>query len=168
MPVAAADVLVSTPNGGIALSLSSKTAPRDDAKQVTHPNGTLMIVLSATFMQLLDVSIVNVAIPSVQRELHASYAAIQFVVAGYQLAFASGLITAARLGDIFGRKKLFVIGMIGFTAASVVCGAAPTAGVLIAGRVLLGLMSGIMFPQVLSIIQVTFAPQDRGRALGLL
>ncbi|HLG92936.1 MAG TPA: MFS transporter, partial [Acidimicrobiales bacterium] len=125
-------------------------------------------MLTATFMQLVDVSIVNVAIPSIQRDLHASYAAIQFVVAGYQMAFAASLVTAARLGDIFGRRRLFLIGMAGFTAASALCAAAPSAQVLVAGRVLLGLMSGVMFPQVLSVIQVVFPAEGRARAFAVL
>ncbi len=134
----------------------------------TQPFVVLAIVVTATFMQLVDVSIVNVAIPSIQRQLHASYAAVQLVVAGYQLGFACTLITGARLGDIYGRKRLFIIGMIGFTSASVLCGAAPNPGTLVLARVLLGVMSGLMFPQVLSIIQVTFAPEDRGRALAVV
>jgi EmrB/QacA subfamily drug resistance transporter len=117
-------------------------------------------------MQIVDVSIVNVAIPSIQRQLGASYAAMQLVLACYQLGYACVLITAARLGDIHGRKRLFLIGVGGFTVASVICGAAPTAGFLIAGRVAQGLMAGVMTPQVLSVIQVNFPPAERGRAFG--
>jgi MFS family permease len=73
----------------------------------------LAVVLTAGFMQLVDISIVNVAIPSIQRDLDATYAQIQWVLAGYQLAFAVMLITGGRLGDIFGRKRLFMIGMAG-------------------------------------------------------
>lgn len=132
-----------------------------------HPFATLAVVLPATFMQLVDVSIVNVGIPSIQRELGASNAQIQLILAGYQLAFACTLITAARMGDIFGRKKLFLTGMVGFTVASALCGAAPSATVLVIARVLQGLMSGLMFPQVLSVIQVTFPPRERGKAFGI-
>ncbi len=132
-----------------------------------HPMLILAIVLSATFMQLVDVSIVNVAIPSIQRELHASYASVQLVLVLYQLSFATTLITGARLGDIFGRRRLFLIGMVGFTLASMACGAAPTPGVLVAARFVQGLASGLMFPQVLSVIQVTFEPAERGRAFGI-
>jgi len=117
-------------------------------------------------MQVVDVSIVNVAIPSIQRQLGASYAQVQLVIACYQLAYACVLITAARLGDIHGRRRLFLIGMGGFTLASILCGAAPTPGFLIAARTLQGLMSGLMMPQVLSVIQVTFPPEERGRAFG--
>jgi EmrB/QacA subfamily drug resistance transporter len=124
-------------------------------------------VLNAGFMQLVDISNVNVAIPSIQRDLDATYADIQWVLAGYQLAFAVMLITGGRLGDIFGRKRLFMIGMAGFTLASALCGLAQTPDMLIASRILQGLFGAIMFPQVLSIIQVTFPPQERATAFGL-
>ncbi|MGB8651973.1 MAG: MFS transporter [Mycobacteriales bacterium] len=132
-----------------------------------HPFFVLAIVLTAVFVQLLDVSIVNVAIPSIQRDIGASFAAIQLVLAGYQLAFACMLITGARLGDIYGRRRLFMIGMATFTIASALCGVAPGATSLVLARILQGLGSGLMFPQVLAVIQVTIPPQDRGRAFGL-
>jgi EmrB/QacA subfamily drug resistance transporter len=127
----------------------------------------LAVVLIAGFMQLVDISIVNVAIPSIQRDLDATYAQIQWVLAGYQLAFAVMLITGGRLGDIFGRKRLFMIGMAGFTLASALCGLAQNPGMLIGSRVLQGLMGAIMFPQILSVIQVTFPPRERGTAFGM-
>ncbi|MCU1674486.1 MAG: drug resistance transporter EmrB/QacA subfamily [Frankiales bacterium] len=132
-----------------------------------HPTLVLLIVLSAVFMQLLDVSIVNVAVPSVQRDLDASYSSIQLVLAGYQLAFACVLITGARLGDIYGRRRLFMTGMAVFTVASLACGLAPSALTLVLARILQGLGSGLMFPQVLAVIQVTFAPRERGKAFGI-
>jgi EmrB/QacA subfamily drug resistance transporter len=131
-----------------------------------RPFAVLATVLPATFMLVVDSSIVNVAIPSIERQLGASYAHVQLVVACYQLAYACVLITAARLGDIHGRKRLFIIGTAGFTLASIACGAAPTPGVLIAARTVQGLMAGMMTPQVLSVIQVTFPPDQRGRAFG--
>jgi EmrB/QacA subfamily drug resistance transporter len=127
----------------------------------------LAVVLTAAFMQLVDISIVNVAIPSIQRDLDATYSQIQWVLAGYQLAFAVTLITGGRLGDIFGRKRLFMIGMAGFTLASALCGLAQSPGMLIGSRVLQGLMGAVMFPQTLSVIQVTFPPRERGTALGI-
>jgi len=127
----------------------------------------LAVVLIAAFMQLVDISIVNVAIPSIQRDLDATYSQIQWVLAGYQLAFAVTLITGGRLGDIFGRKRLFMIGMAGFTIASALCGLAQSPGMLIGSRVLQGLMGAIMFPQTLSVIQVTFPPRERGTAFGM-
>jgi EmrB/QacA subfamily drug resistance transporter len=124
-------------------------------------------VLIAGFMQLVDISIVNVAIPSIQRDLDATYAQVQWVLAGYQLAFAVMLITGGRLGDIFGRKRLFMIGMAGFTLASAFCGLAQNPSMLIGSRVFQGLMGAIMFPQILSVIQVTFPPRERGTAFGI-
>lgn len=99
----------------------------------------LPVILSATFMQLIDVSIVNVAIPSIQASLTASFAAVELMVSVYLLAFAVTLITGGRMGDIFGRRRLFLIGMAGFTIASVICGAAPTATVLVVARIFQGL-----------------------------
>jgi len=127
----------------------------------------LAVVLTAGFMQLVDISIVNVAIPSIQRDLDATYSQIQWVLAGYQLAFAVMLITGGRLGDIYGRKRLFMIGMAGFTLASAFCGLAQNPGMLIGSRVFQGLMGAIMFPQILSVIQVTFPPRERSTAFGM-
>ena len=127
----------------------------------------LTVVLIASFMDLLDITIVNVALPSIQRHLHAGYAQLQWVVAGYALAFAVVLITGGRLGDIFGRKRLFLIGMAGFTAASALCGTAVNVDMLIASRFLQGAMAALMIPQVLAIIHVTFPPQERGKVFGV-
>src|SRR5712671_6188731 len=126
---------------------------------------TLVILLLAGFMNLLDVSIVNIAIPSIQRNLGASYADVQWALAGFTLAYALVLITGGRLGDTFGRKRLFLIGVAGFTLMSALCGAAQSPGQLIAFRVVQGAMGGIMIPQVLAVIQVTFPPAERIKAL---
>src|SRR6516165_9347066 len=126
---------------------------------------TLVILLLAAFMNLLDVSIVNIAIPSIQRNLNASYADVQWALAGYTLAYALVLITGGRLGDIFGRKRLFLIGVTGFTIMSALCGAAQSPGMLIACRVVQGAMGAIMVPQVLAVIQVIFPPAERIKAL---
>jgi EmrB/QacA subfamily drug resistance transporter len=126
---------------------------------------TLSILLLAAFMNLLDVSIVNIAIPSIQRDLHASYADVQWALAGYTLAYALVLITGGRLGDTFGRKRLFLIGVTGFTVMSALCGAATSPGMLIACRVAQGAMGAIMVPQVLAVIQVIFPPAERIKAL---
>ena len=109
---------------------------------------TLIILLLAAFMNLLDVSIVNIAIPSIQRDLNASYADVQWALAGYTLAYALVLITGGRLGDTFGRKRLFLIGVSGFTIMSALCGAAQSPGQLIAFRVVQGAMGAIMVPPV--------------------
>jgi EmrB/QacA subfamily drug resistance transporter len=126
---------------------------------------TLTILLLAAFMNLLDVSIVNIAIPSIQRNLHASYSDVQWALAGYTLAYALVLISGGRLGDIFGRKRLFLIGVTGFTIMSALCGAAQSPGMLIACRVVQGAMGAIMVPQVLAVIQVIFPPAERIKAL---
>jgi EmrB/QacA subfamily drug resistance transporter len=142
-------------------------APPGAAGEAADPRRwlTLVILLLAAFMNLLDVSIVNIAIPSIQRDLHASYADVQWALAGYTLAYALVLITGGRLGDTFGRKRLFLIGVTGFTIMSALCGAAQSPGVLIACRVVQGAMGAIMVPQVLAVIQVIFPPAERIKAL---
>jgi EmrB/QacA subfamily drug resistance transporter len=127
----------------------------------------LIVVLVAGFMDLLDVTIVNVAIPSILKDLKAEYAEIEWIVAAYVLAFAAVLITGGRLGDIFGRKRLFLIGMGGFTIASALCGVAGGPAVLIGARFFQGAMAGLMVPQILAIIHVTFPPDERGKVFGL-
>src|SRR5215469_5697612 len=126
---------------------------------------TLVVLLLAAFMNLLDVSIVNIAIPSIQRNLHASYADVQWALAGYTLAYALVLITGGRLGDTFGRKRLFLIGVAGFTLMSALCGAAQSPAMLIGFRVAQGAFGAIMIPQVLSVIQVIFPAAERIKAL---
>jgi EmrB/QacA subfamily drug resistance transporter len=125
----------------------------------------LAVILTAVFMQLLDTTITMVGVPSIQSSLHSSYGEIQLVVAGYMLAFACVLVTGGRLGDTYGRKRMFMWGMLGFTVASAVCGAAPDALTLILARVVQGMCSGLMFPQVLGIIQVVFSGSQRAKAI---
>jgi EmrB/QacA subfamily drug resistance transporter len=128
----------------------------------------LLSLLTAIFMVLLDVSIVNVAIPAIRNNLSATNADIQFVIAGYALSYALLLITGGRLGDIYGRKRVFMVGMLGFVVASALCGLAQSALMLDLSRVVQGLFAALMFPQVLSMIQVLFPPQERGKAFGFL
>ena len=128
----------------------------------------LAAVLTTLFMALLDVSIVSVAIPAIRANLAANNADIQFVIAGYGLAYAVTLITGGRLGDIFGRKRLLMFGMGGFVLASALCGLAQSALMLDLSRILQGVMAALMYPQVLSIVQVTFPPSERGRVFGFL
>ncbi|MQY08837.1 MFS transporter [Actinomadura macrotermitis] len=130
-----------------------------------RPWAALAAVLLATFMGVLDAGIVTVAVPSVQRDLHASFGAVQFVAAGYALAYAVGLVTGGRLGDRYGRRRMFLTGVVLFVLASLACAAAPTAPALIAARVLQGLAAAVMLPQVLSIIQHAFTGQARATAL---
>ncbi|SOB81326.1 MFS transporter [Streptomyces sp. 1331.2] len=139
----------------------------------TKPAGSrswiaLAVVLTAAFMQLIDVSIVNVAVAAIQNGLGASYSQIQWVLAGYTLAFAVLLMAGGRLGDRAGRKRIFLVGMIAFTAASLLCGAAGSAELLVVARLLQGLAAALMYPQVYSVIQATVPPERRGVVLGIL
>lgn len=127
----------------------------------------LVTLLAAFFMDLLDGTILNVAIPSIQGRLHASSTDIQWIVAGYLVAFALLLIPGGRLGDIIGYKKMFVIGMGGFVLTSFLSGISPDAGILIFTRILQGVTAALMVPQILSIIQVMFRPQERAGVIAL-
>ena len=127
----------------------------------------LGVLLLAGFLALLDTSIVVNALATVQRDLGASYAQIQWVLAGYSVAYGMLLITGGRLGDIYGRKRLFVWGLAGFVLASALCCLSATAEMLIASRVLQGLCAGLMFPQISSLTQVMFGLEERPRAFGL-
>ncbi|MBP0438868.1 MFS transporter [Tianweitania sediminis] len=127
----------------------------------------LFILLLAGFMNLIDVTIVNVALPSLQEGLGASSSEIEWVVAAYILAFAIGLLPFGRLGDRIGRKSVFLVGVAGFTLFSAFCGLAPSTGWLIIARVFQGFASAMMMPQVLAIVQVTFPPEERGTAFSL-
>src|SRR4051794_417691 len=128
----------------------------------------LPVLFIGAFMYILDVFIVYVAAPSLHTELGASESDVQWVVGGYVLAFAVGLITGGRLGDIAGRRRMFRAGLVGFTLALTLCAAAPSAEALIAARVLQGLGAALLWPQVLSIIQVEFAPEHRARPLAIM
>ena len=123
--------------------------------------------MTAAFMDLVDVTIVNIAIPSIQQDAGASFSQIQWITAGYALAFAAGLITGGRLGDIHGRKRLFLVGIGGFTLASALCGFAANPEMLVASRILQGGMAALMVPQVLSIVHATFPAHERGKVFGL-
>src|SRR5215468_7564205 len=127
----------------------------------------LVVILVAGVMDLLDVTIVNVAAPSILRDLQATYAQFEWVVSGYVLGFAALLITGGRLGDIFGRKRVFLIGVAGFTVASALCGLAVNPAMLIGARFFEGAMAGLMVPQILAIIHVTFPLQERGKVFGI-
>ncbi|ARZ71738.1 hypothetical protein SMD11_6162 [Streptomyces albireticuli] len=127
----------------------------------------LTALLAGTLMDVIDVTIVNVAIPHLQEDLGASCTAVQWTIAGYALTFALLLITGGRLGDIFGRKRLFLLGIAGFTAASLLCGLAVNAPMLIASRVAQGAMAGLMVPQVLATVHVAFPKGERAKVFGI-
>lgn len=139
------------------------------ASSFSHKQRTiaLVVVALAFVMDLLDSTIVNIAIPSIQNNLGASYATIQWLVAGYSLAFATLLITGGRMGDVFGYKKLFMIGVGGFTLASLLSGAAWNPEILIVARLIQGAMAALMVPQVMSLMQVMYKPHERTSVNGL-
>ncbi len=128
----------------------------------------LLILLLAGFMTILDLFIVNVAIPSIQGDLGANFSQVAFIVAGYELGFGVLLITGGRLGDRFGRRRLFIAGMLGFTITSAFCGLAVNPDMLIIARVLQGLTAAMMQPQIYSSIRVNFSGRERGIAFSLL
>ena len=121
-------------------------------------------VIIADVMDLLDATIATLAGPSIRADLGGSETTLQWVLAAYTLAFAVGLLTSARLGDIVGRRPMFIAGMAGFTAASLACGLAPTAGTLIAFRALQGLFGASMIPQGLAMVKQSFPPEDLQKA----
>lgn len=127
----------------------------------------LAVVLVAEVMDLLDTTIVNVAAPVIRAELGGTYSTIQWIAAGYTLAFAVGLITAARLGDLYGRKRLFVIGVAGFTVASAACALAASPGMLISFRIVQGIFAAILIPQGFGLIRAAFPPDQLGKAFAL-
>jgi EmrB/QacA subfamily drug resistance transporter len=127
----------------------------------------LVVILAAEVMDLIDSTVVNIAAPSIRADLGGSYSTIQWVAAGYTLAFAVMLITGGRLGDIFGRRRLFIIGALGFTIASAACAFAPSPGALITSRVIQGAFGAVLIPQGLGVIRAIFPPKERPRAFGL-
>ncbi|MGA9747315.1 MAG: DHA2 family efflux MFS transporter permease subunit [Nocardioides sp.] len=127
----------------------------------------MSVLLFASFMDLMDATIVNVALPSVQTGLSADASQLEWVVSGYLLAFAALLITGGRLGDIWGRRRVFLVGVVGFTLASLLAGLAGSATELVAFRVAQGAFAGVMVPQVLAIVQALFAPRERAAVYGI-
>ncbi|MGW4446684.1 MFS transporter [Streptomyces sp. NPDC004682] len=126
----------------------------------------LWVTLVAGFMSLLDVTIVAVALPTIQRDLHASPAQVQWVVSGYALTFALALVTAGRLGDALDRRRIFLLALSGFVLFSAACGAAPDITLLVVARLAQGLAAGFMAPQNSALIQQMFRGAERGRAFG--
>jgi EmrB/QacA subfamily drug resistance transporter len=127
---------------------------------------TLGAMCLALFMVMLDNTVVNVALPSIQRDLDTSISGLEWIVNGYTLSFAVLLAVGGRLGDIFGRRKMFVAGVIVFTFASTTAGFAPNNFALVASRVLQGMGAAFMMPGTLSIITDVFPPAERGKAIG--
>ena len=126
----------------------------------------LWVTLVAGFMSLLDVSIVSVALPSLQHGLGATPADIQWVVSGYALTFGLALVPAGRLGDAYGRRRMFLLALTGFVACSALAGAAPSTALLVIARLAQGLFAGALAPQNSGLIQQLFRGAERGRAFG--
>jgi EmrB/QacA subfamily drug resistance transporter len=139
------------------------TSPRPDPRRWK----ALAVTLAAGFMTMLDVSIVNVALPSIQSGTGASAGTVQWVISGYVLTFGLVLVSGGRLGDALGRRRMFLIALAGFVAMSAFAGAAPTAGILVTARLLQGAVAGLLTPQNTGLIQDLFRGDERGRAFGL-
>jgi EmrB/QacA subfamily drug resistance transporter len=146
-------------------------APPEQAAEAQHGHPRrwliLAIVLVVEIMDLLDGTIVNVAAPTIRADLGASTTALQWVVGGYALALAVGLVIGGRLGDLFGRRRLFMIGIVLFTISSLLSGIAPSTGVLIAFRLLQGLAAALMIPQGFGILHSAFTTEDLNKAFGI-
>ena len=126
----------------------------------------LLATVLGSSVAFLDATVVNVALPTIGTELHASVAGLQWVVNGYTLTLASLILIGGSLGDRFGRRKIFLLGIMWFAAASLLCGLAPTSGALVVARALQGIGGALLTPGSLAILQASFAQGDRGRAVG--
>ena len=157
-----------TPRAPASTRADTRAQAEAPAGQDGHPKRWLMlpVILIAMFMAGFDIWAVNVAAPSLQRDLHVSDAALQLIVGGYAFMYASGMVTGGRLGDLFGYKRLFLIGVVTFALASLACGLAPSSGVLVIFRLVQGLTGAVMVPQVVALIAAVFPARERSRALG--
>lgn len=142
--------------------------PQPPAAHVRRRWLVLAVVGLGPVMSALDTFIVNVGLPSIRRELHAGPGPVELVVTAYTLTYAVLLITGGRLGDLFGRTRVYVAGMALFTAASALCGAAPSAGVLVGARIVQAAGAAVMVPQAYAVVQRIFGPDERVRAISLL
>ncbi|MBV8462193.1 MAG: DHA2 family efflux MFS transporter permease subunit [Acidimicrobiales bacterium] len=128
---------------------------------------TLLAVCTATFMLLLDITVVNVALPAIQRSLHSSFSDLQWVVDAYSLTLAAFLLTAGVLGDMYGRRAIFAIGLVVFTASSLVCGLSSSSTMLNLARAVQGVGGAIMFATSVALIASAFQGRERGTAFGI-
>jgi EmrB/QacA subfamily drug resistance transporter len=128
---------------------------------------TLFAVSFGLFMIMLDNTVVNVALRTIQSDLHMSVSSLEWIVTAYALTFAAFLITGGKLADLFGRRRIFVLGLVVFSLSSLACGLAPNAGFLIGARAVQGIGAALMNPATLSIITATFPPKQRGQAIGI-
>jgi MFS family permease len=149
-------------------SILSQNVPAGSASRPGPSSLGVALLLLGGFLTVFDLFVVNVAIPDMQADLHASFSAIGFVIAGYGLSFGVLLIAGGRLGDAYGRRRLFSLGILGFAGTSLLCGLAPDAVSLIIARFLQGAAGAILFPQIYSLLRVLFDDAGRRRAFGLL
>lgn len=140
-------------------------APGEEPSEL-GPVGVAVLLLGA-FLPIVDFFVVNVALPTINQTLDASPPALELVVAGYGTVYAALLVVGGRLGDAFGRRRVFVAGLIGFTITSLLCGLAPTIGALVACRLAQGATAALIVPQVLATFQAALPPERRAKALGL-
>ncbi|MFC0212572.1 MFS transporter [Paenibacillus chartarius] len=138
-----------------------------EAQSGRRASTLLAVVLLSVFLPVANIFIVNVAAPSIQLALHASFAEVQFLIAGYTVAYAAALIIGGRLGDRYGRKRMLLVGVAGFTLAALLCGLSTGVGMLLPLRVIQGVFAAMMAPQVLSLIQANYAPERRAAVFGL-
>jgi EmrB/QacA subfamily drug resistance transporter len=132
-----------------------------------HKYLKLFVILFGQLLTIMDIFIINVSIPSIQHDLHASNGEMQFMIAAYLIGFACFLITGGRLGDLYGRKKIYIIGLIAFMVSSMACGISAGAEQLVISRFVQGISAAIMAPQVLSMIQILFTVHhERTKAMG--
>jgi EmrB/QacA subfamily drug resistance transporter len=169
-PKAAAQPSARTPRPAPALTSAPPSAPSaPSAPPPGHRTRWLaaVVLIVGALMDMIDLTIVNVALPTIRRDLHASATQLEWVVSAYMLAFAAALIIAGSLGDLFGRKRVFLSGVGLFGVASLGAGLAQSPGQLIACRVIQGVAAAAMAPQVLATFRTMFGPRERGQAFGL-
>ncbi|WP_328522987.1 MFS transporter [Kribbella sp. NBC_00359] len=155
----------------MAVTLSARQTGNPSPRAVAlsgglHPVGVLFL-LAGAFLPIMDFFITNVALPSIDASLHASASELELVIAGYGVAYAALLVLGGRLGDRLGRRRIFLGALVGFVAASAICGFAPTVGVLIAARIVQGATAALLVPQVLATFHHTLEHERKARALAL-
>ncbi|MEU6588775.1 MFS transporter [Streptomyces sp. NPDC046881] len=149
--------------------MSTTATAHPPATAQPHPRrwAAAVVMMTAALMDLLDTTIVNVAVPSVSRDLHASASDLQWIVSAYLLGFAAALIVSGHLGDRVGRRPLFLAGTAGFGLASLACGIAQSPGQLIAARAVQGVLAAVLVPQVIGSFRTLFQGKERGAAFGM-
>src|SRR5690242_2922386 len=146
---------------------STPTSPREMAQAGDLHFVGVLVLLAGAFLPIADFFIVNVALPTINRSLHASPATLELIVAGYGTAYAATLVLGGRLGDRYGRHHLFLVGLLAFILTSLACGLSPTIWVLIAARVVQGISAARVVPQVLATAHTTLEGERKARALAL-